>query len=321
MTVALLFSPQGSQSVGMGRELAEASPAAAAVFEAADAALGWAVSTLAWQGPQELLDDTRQTQPCLVAASVACLRALEEELAGHRETLTPVLVAGHSAGEYAALVAAGSLSVADALRLVAGRGALMADANVSGGMVAVIGLDRAAVASVVASLGEGPDVVVANDNAPGQIVISGTPEALGAASERLREAGARRLIPLNVSGPFHSPLMAGLGTELARSFDTATWRDADPPVVSNVTAEPVRDAAEIRELLARQVHSPVEWVHSVQRMVAEGVDTFVECGPGGALTGMVRRIEPAARILTVFDLASLAESTSALLAADSRIAV
>jgi [acyl-carrier-protein] S-malonyltransferase len=164
-------------------------------------------------------------------------------------------------------------------------------------------------------------VVVANDNAPGQIVISGTPEALAAASERLREAGARRLIPLNVSGPFHSPLMAGLGSELARVLDTVPWRDADPPVVSNVTAEPVRDGAEIRKLLARQVHSPVEWVHSVQRMVAEGVDTFVECGPGGALTGMVRRIAPAARILTVFDPASLAESTSALVDAHARIAV
>jgi [acyl-carrier-protein] S-malonyltransferase len=321
MSVALLFSPQGSQSVGMGRVLAEASLAAAAVFEAADAALGWAVSTLAWDGPQERLDDTRQTQPCLVATSVACLRALEEELARHSDTLTPTFVAGHSVGEYAALVAAGSLSVADALRLVSRRGALMADANVSGGMVAVIGLDRTAVAGIVASLGDGPDLVVANDNAPGQIVISGTPEALAAASERLREAGARRLIPLNVSGPFHSPLMAGLGIELARSFDTVTWQDADPPVVSNVTAEPVRDAAEIRELLARQVHSPVEWVRSVQRMVAEGVDTFVECGPGGALTGMVRRIAPAARILTVFDPASLAASASALLAADVGIAV
>jgi [acyl-carrier-protein] S-malonyltransferase len=197
----------------------------------------------------------------------------------------------------------------------------MADAQVSGGMVAVIGLERAVVSAAVASLDLGPDLVVANDNAPGQIVISGTPQALAAASEELRTAGARRLIPLNVSGPFHSLLMAGLGTELARSFATASWRDADPPVVSNVTAEPVRDAAEIRELLARQVHSPVEWVRSVQRMVAEGVETFVECGPGGALTGMVRRIAPAARILTVFDPASLEESASALLAAEVGLAV
>ena len=321
MTVALLFSPQGSQSVGMGRELAEASPAAAAVFQAADAALGWAVSTLAWEGPEELLNDTRQTQPCLVATSVACLRALEEELARHGERLAPVFVAGHSVGEYAALVAAGSLSVADAVKLVAQRGALMAGARVRGGMVAVIGLDRAAVAAVVASLNAGPDLVVANDNAPGQIVISGTPAATAAASDPLRAAGARLLIPLNVSGPFHSPLMAGLGTQLARSLRAATWRDADPPVVSNVTAEPVRDAAEIRGLLARQVRSPVEWVRSVQLMVAEGVDTFVECGPGGALTGMVRRIAPEAQILTVFDSESLSESSSDLLATDVGVAV
>jgi [acyl-carrier-protein] S-malonyltransferase len=321
MSVALLFSPQGSQSVGMAHELAEASPAAAAVFQDADAALGWAVSTLAWEGPEEQLNDTRQTQPCLVATSVACLRALEEELARHGERLAPSFVAGHSVGEYAALVAAGSLSVADALTLVAKRGALMADAQVSGGMVAVIGLDRVAVGDVVATLDAGPDLVVANDNAPGQIVISGTPQTLAAASELLRAAGARRLIPLNVSGPFHSPLMAGLGTELARAFGAVTWRDAEPPVVSNVTAEPVRDAAEIRELLAHQVHSPVEWVRSVRRMVADGVDTFLECGPGEALTGMVRRIAPTARILTVFDPDSLAESASALLAADVGVAV
>lgn len=321
MSVALLFSPQGSQSVGMGRALAGTSPAAAAVFQAADAALGWPVSTLAWEGPEERLNDTRQTQPCLVATSVACLRALEEVLARRGERLAPAFVAGHSVGEYAALVAAGSLSVGDALQLVSQRGALMADAQVDGGMVAVIGLDRPAVAAVVAALDLGPDLVVANDNAPGQIVISGTPQALAAASEPLRAAGARRSIPLKVSGPFHSPLMAGLGEELARSLAGAAWQDADPPVVSNVTAEPVRDAAEIRELLARQVHSPVEWVRSVRRMVDEGVDTFVECGPAGALTGMVRRIAPEARILNVFDPDSLAESAAALSPTDIGVAV
>jgi [acyl-carrier-protein] S-malonyltransferase len=315
MRVALLFSPQGSQSVGMGRELAAGSPAAEEVFEAADAALGWRVSTLAWEGPEKQLNDTRQTQPCLVATSVACWRAFEEELAFRGERLDPAFVAGHSVGEYAALVAAGALSVPDAMHLVARRGTLMADANVSGGMVAVIGLDRDAVAAIVASVSAGADLVVANDNAPGQVVISGTPAALAAASEPLRAAGARRSIPLKVSGPFHSPLMAGVGAELARAFATARWHDADPPVVSNVTAEPVHDADEIRALLARQVNSPVEWVRSVRRMAAEGVDTFIECGPGGALTGMVRRIVPEARTLDVFDAASLAESVDALLGA------
>ena len=315
MSVALLFSPQGSQVVGMGRELADASPGARRVFETADAALGWSVSSLAWNGPdEEQLNDTRQTQPCLVAASVACLRALEEELAFRGERhLLPAFVAGHSVGEYAALVAAGALSVADAVRLVARRGELMADAGVSGGMVAVIGLDRDAVAAVVASLDAGPDLVVANDNAPGQVVISGTPEALAAVAPALRDAGARRSIPLRVSGPFHSPLMEGVGAELAIALKDAAWHDADPPVVSNVTAEPVRDATEIRALLARQVYSPVEWVRSVRRMAADGVDTFVECGPGGALAAMVQRIVPGARTLAVFDSASLAESADALL--------
>jgi [acyl-carrier-protein] S-malonyltransferase len=319
VTVALLFSPQGSQSVGMGRELAAVSPAAAAVFREADLALGWSVSSLAWNGPEEELNDTRQTQPCLVATSIACMRALREELDGMGERLSPAFVAGHSVGEYAAVVAAGALTVTDAVRLVARRGELMADASVAGGMVAVIGLDRQAVASVVASLGVGDDLVVANDNAPGQVVISGTPDALLAATEPLRAAGARRSIPLNVSGPFHSPHMAGIGAELARALASADWHDAEPPVVSNVTAEGVRDAAEIRDLLARQVRSPVEWVRSVRRMADEGADTFVECGPGNALTGMVRRIVPGARTLTVFDRASLEASADALAGQVARV--
>ena len=188
----------------------------------------------------------------------------------------------------------------------------MADAGVNGAMVAVIGVDREVVASVVASLGLGADLVVANDNAPGQVVISGTPGALAMVAEPLRVAGARRSIPLNVSGPFHSPHMAGIGAELARALAAADWHAAEPPVVSNVTAEPVSDADEIRDLLARQVHSPVEWVRSVRRMADEGVATFVECGPGNALTGMVRRIMPGARTLNVFDPASLAASADAL---------
>ncbi|MBA3688984.1 MAG: ACP S-malonyltransferase [Chloroflexi bacterium] len=319
MTVALLFSPQGSQSVGMGRELAAISPAASAVFRQADEALGWSVSSLAWDGPEEELNHTRQTQPCLVTTSIACLRALEEELDGMGETLAPAFVAGHSVGEYAALVAAGALSVADAVRLVARRGELMANARVSGGMVAVIGLDRDAVAVVVSSLGLGSDLVVANDNAPGQVVISSMPDALAAAATPLRAAGARRSIPLNVSGPFHSPHMVAIGAELARALATAEWHDAEPPVVSNVTAGPVRDAAEIRDLLGRQVYSPVEWARSVRRMVADGVDTFVECGPGNALAGMVRRIVPSARTLNVSDPASLAAAADALAGAAVRV--
>lgn len=312
MSLALLFSPQGSQSIGMARDLADAWPSAAETFAQADEALDWSVSDVAWNGPAERLNDTRQTQPCLVAASVACLRALEGAMAAEGVELAPQFVAGHSVGEYAALVAAGVLSAPDAIRLVGKRGELMAAASVDGGMTAVIGLDRAAVEEAVAAAASPADLVVANDNAPGQVVISGTRAALIAAEPVLREAGARRIIPLPVSGPFHSPWMAHVTDALAEAFETVEWSDARIPVVSNATGEPLNDAETIRNLLAEQVRSPVEWVASVLRMADEGVDTFVECGPGAALTGMVKRIVPGARTLNVSDAASLAATVRQL---------
>ena len=307
MSVALLFSPQGSQAVGMGRDLAEGVPAARAVFDAADAALGWSVSELAWSGPEERLNDTRYTQPALLTASVAALAALRE-----RVDPRPSFVAGHSVGEYAALVAAGVLAFGDALRLVVRRGELMAAQPGDGGMVAVIGLDREAVQRAVEVVASPADLVVANDNAPGQVVLSGTREALGAAEAALHAAGARRLIPLNVSGAFHSPLMAEVSDRLAEAFATVAWHDATVPVVSNVHAEPEREAGRLRNLLAEQVRSPVEWVASVRRMRDAGVGTFIECGPGSALTGMVKRIAPDARTLNVADVAGLQASVQAL---------
>jgi [acyl-carrier-protein] S-malonyltransferase len=312
MSLALLFSPQGSQSVGMGRDLAEAFPAAAEAFAAATDALGWSVADVAWNGPVERLNDTRQTQPCLVTTSIACLRALQQAVARSGQRLSPSFVAGHSVGEYAALVASGVLRTADAIRLVGRRGELMAAATVDGGMTAVIGLDRGAVADAIAAAASPADLVIANDNAPGQVVISGTRAALLAAEPVLREAGARKIIMLPVSGPFHSPWMADVTDALATAFEGVRWSDADPPVVSNVSAEPVTDAGRIRGLLAEQVRSPVEWVASVRRMVADGVDTFVECGPGNALAGMVRRIVPGAQTLNVADQASLAATLRAL---------
>ncbi len=312
MSLALLFSPQGSQVPGMGRELASVSPTAAAAFATADVTLGWSVSDLCFSGAEERLSDTRQTQPCLVTTSIAAWLALEEARAARGDQLRPTYVAGHSVGELAALAAGGVLSVADAVRLAALRGQLMADAAVPGGMVAVIGLDRAMVGAVVEAQGAGDELVVANDNAPGQVVISGSEEALAAVERPLRAAGARRAIRLRVSGPFHSPAMRRVGEQLRATFDGLAWHDASVPVVSNVTAEPVSDAAELRGLLARQVSSPVEWVHSMRRLVGEGVDTFVECGPGGALVGMLRRIAPEVRAFSVSDATSLEATAAAL---------
>jgi [acyl-carrier-protein] S-malonyltransferase len=300
MSLALLFSPQGSQAIGMGRELAAGSTAAAAAFDEADATLGWSVSDTCWSGPAERLNDTRQTQPCLLTASIAALRALEE-----RADLRPAVVAGHSVGEYAALVAAGVLDFPAALRLVSRRAELMAGADRDGAMAAVIGLDRSAVERVVDSVGRPTELVVANDNAPGQVVISGHRDALAAAEEPMRVAGARRVMPLPVSGAFHSPLMAGVAEQLASAFEAERWTDARIPVVSNVTAEPLTDAHRIRALLAEQVRSPVEWVRCVERMVADGVDTALELGSGVALVGMVRRIAPELRTAAVTDAATL----------------
>lgn len=315
MSLALLFSPQGSQAIGMGRELAAVDATARSVYERADAVLDWSVREVCWSGPAERLNDTRQTQPCLLTTSVAVLRALEA-----RAEVRPAFVAGHSVGEYAALVAAGVLDFEAALRLVARRGALMAAAGDGGGMLAVIGLERHAVERVVDAVARPTELVVANDNAPGQVVVSGTSDALHAADAALRAAGARRVLPLPVSGAFHSPLMAPVAEELARAFDAEDWRDAALPVVSNVDAEAHRDADRIRALLAEQVRSPVEWVRSIEGLVADGVDTMIELGAGSALVGMVRRIAPEVRAVAVNDAASL-DAAVALLAQPAKAPV
>ncbi|MGH2386015.1 MAG: ACP S-malonyltransferase, partial [Candidatus Limnocylindria bacterium] len=225
----------------------------------------------------------------------------------------PRLVGGHSVGEYAALVAAGVLDFGASLRLVARRAALMAAVDVDGGMSAVLGLDRATVEAVVATVGRPTELVVANDNAPSQVVISGHRDALSAVEAPLRAAGAKRIVRLPVSGAFHSPLMAGVADGLAAAFEKEDWHDAQVPMISNVTAEPVTDAGRIRALLSEQVRSPVEWVRSVERMCDEGIDLAVECGSGNALTGMLKRIAPGMRTANVVDLASL-EAAAQLLA-------
>jgi [acyl-carrier-protein] S-malonyltransferase len=295
----------------MGRQLADVSDGARAAFEEADAALGWSVSSTCWDGPEERLNDTRQTQPCLLTTSVAAYRALAD-----RGRVQPSFLAGHSVGEYAALVASGVLGLAAALRLVQRRAELMAVADGEGGMAAVIGLEREAVEAAVESVARPTELVVANDNAPGQVVISGRRDALAAAEEAMRASGARRFLRLPVSGAFHSPLMGSVADELADAFEAEEWHDAAVPVVSNVTAEAVTDASRIRALLAEQVRSPVEWVAVVRRMAGDGVDTMIECGAGTALVGMVRRIAPEMTTGSVVDAATL-EASTALLAGEA----
>jgi [acyl-carrier-protein] S-malonyltransferase len=223
-------------------------------------------------------------------------------------------------GEYAALVVAGVLTLPAALRLVARRAELMTGVDAHGGMAAVIGLERDTVQEVVDALARPTELVVANDNAPGQVVLSGLSECLDAVIEPMGAAGARRVMRLPVSGAFHSPLMAGVAEDLATAFESEEWRDARVPVLSNVSAEPLTDSGRIRALLAEQVRSPVEWIGCVRRMVAGGVDTMIECGSGAALIGMVRRIAPEVRTGTVTDAASL-ESAVGLLSAPARATV
>lgn len=287
--LAFVFPGQGSQKVGMGRDWAEAFPASRAVFEEADRVLGFGLTRLCWEGPDEELTLTANLQPALVATSVAILRAVETT--GAR----PVAVAGHSLGEYSALVAAGTLELADALRLTRRRGELMQQAVPvgEGAMAAILALDDRAVAEIVAEAAGGEVLSVANLNAPGQVVIAGHHAAVLRAVEIARERrGKPRLLP--VSAPFHCPLMAPARAGLAPLLAATTFRDPTVPVVTNVDAAAAATGAAARAALERQVDSPVRWVESVEAMIDGcGVETFVEVGPGAVLLNTIKRIRPA----------------------------
>lgn len=288
MAIACVFPGQGSQFVGMGRDLAEHSEIAAEVFRAVDAALKEALSSICWEGPEERLRLTAYTQPALLAHSIAAWRMLE------RRGLKPVAMAGHSLGEYSALVASGALPLEDAALLVHRRGQFMQEAVPvgEGAMAAVLGLDDAVVtAACEEASSAGSEVVPANFNAPGQVVIAGAAAAVERALALARERGARRAIPLNVSAPFHSPLMAPAREALEPHLRRATWSDPVVPVYRNVDAEPVRDAASSLDGVIRQVDAPVQWTDTVRRLVQDGVDTVVEVGAGNVLCGLARRIE------------------------------
>lgn len=295
--IAAVFPGQGSQKPGMGRNLVETNAAAKEVFQQVSEAVGMDLEVLCFESDEETLRRTENAQLALFTCGVAAFRAL-----GHP---TIAAVAGHSVGEYAALVAAGVFSLEDGARLVQTRGRLMAQSGQihPGTMAAVLGLERAALEEACAEAGG--IVVVANDNCPGQLVISGEVEAVKKAGEIAQAKGAKRVLPLNVSGAFHSPLML----EPAREMGIAL-RDVmvQPPVVSvysNVTSWPVEEAAEVHDLLERQLSSPVRWTESVQNMIATGVDTFIEFGVGEVLCGLIRRIDKGVRTLAVQDAAGL----------------
>jgi [acyl-carrier-protein] S-malonyltransferase len=307
---ALLFPGQGSQELGMGQDLAEAFPQARQVYDEADAILGFSLSSLCFGGPKEVLDDTINTQPAIFVTSLATMRVLEAE--GKLQSpvaVAPAMVAGHSLGELTALVAAGAMEFADGLRLVWERGRLMklAGERNPGGMAAVLKMDDAQVEKACKQASEqtGKAVQIANYNSPGQVVISGDKEALSQAVELLRERGGRRIIPLAVSIAAHSPLMATVVQEYRAAVDATPLQMPSVPVVANISARPLLSVDEIRDELAGQLTWPVRWTSSVQWMSEQGVTHFVEVGPKDVLSKLVKRINPAARVLSVGDVTSI----------------
>ncbi|MBT2292558.1 ACP S-malonyltransferase [Paenibacillus albidus] len=297
--IAFIFPGQGAQSVGMGRDVFEAVPASRAIFEKGDEVLGFPLSKLVFEGPDSELKQTVNTQPALLTASIAYLEALRGQ------GLTPDYVAGHSLGEYSALVAAGVLSYEDAVKLVRLRGRFMEEAvpGGQGAMAAVLGAEREALAELCRIISaEAGAVELANVNCPGQIVVSGTAAGVNAVVQRVKEAGGKRAIPLEVSGPFHSSLMKEAADRLAAELMSVTFNKPSVPVIVNVTAAPVTDPEEIRELLVRQVYSPVLWEDSVNWLLKDGVDTFVEIGSGSVLTGLIRKIDKNVKLVNINSL-------------------
>ncbi|SFB57882.1 [acyl-carrier-protein] S-malonyltransferase [Cohnella sp. OV330] len=303
--IAFVFPGQGAQAVGMGKDAAEAFEASRHVYEAADRALGFSVSALCFEGPEDSLRQTANTQPALLATSVALLEAFKAR------GVKPDYVAGHSLGEYSALVAANVLDFADAIRLVRARGTFMEEAVPSGqgAMAATLGAEREALEALCRDISaSGAQVELANVNCPGQIVVSGTAAGVAAVVERGKEAGAKRVIPLEVSGPFHSSLMRPAADRLSAKLDEVAFRDAEVPVIANVTATAVSEGARLRELLVEQVVSPVLWEDSIRYLIGEGVDTFVEIGSGAVLAGLIKKIDKSVRIVSVNSAAGVNEA-------------
>ena len=301
-----MFPGQGSQQVGMAEELAEVYPDARAVFSEADDVLDVALSRICFEGPEDVLTDTINAQPALFASSMAALCAIQAEL-GYLPR--PALFAGHSMGEYTALAAAGCIDFADGLRLVRERGRLMKEAGAKqpGRMAAVIGLSEEVVAQVCAEVAEASGGVaqIANDNCPGQIVVSGDEDSIAAAMSGLEKAGARRVVPLAVSIAAHSPLMAPAASQLEATIETVEVRDPLAPLIGNTSGRPLDNAGAICQELNAQLTGSVKWTASMKYALDAGVETAVEIGPGSVLTGLMRRIDRKGKRANVADAADV----------------
>ncbi|HOI81322.1 MAG: ACP S-malonyltransferase [Thermovirgaceae bacterium] len=300
MKYAIVFPGQGAQEVGMGRDLFESFVPSRSVFERSDEALGFSLSRIIFAGPDDELKKTEYAQPAILTMSMAVHRCLEEETGVE---FAPEFVAGHSLGEYTALVASGTLSLEDGVRLVHLRGKLMQEAVPlgKGSMAAIIGLDRESVISIceeVSSLGV---CQAANFNAPGQIVISGEREAVDKAVSMCKDAGAKRALPLKVSAPFHCSLMRPVADRLRESFSRCSWNRPKWPLIANVSAGLVSDVESIQEALFLQTFMPVLWSGSIELMISRGVRSFLEVGPGSVLSGLIKRISADSRCLSVND--------------------
>jgi [acyl-carrier-protein] S-malonyltransferase len=307
--IAFLFPGQGSQYAGMGKDLAEKFPAARQVFEEADAAIGFALSEVCFNGPAEQLQLTENTQPAILAVSVAALRAMESE-----GFAAPDYVAGHSLGEYSALVAAGSLSLTDAVRTVRARGRYMQEAVPvgNGAMAAILGADLNVVVAACKEAGQGQVCSAANINSANQVVIAGDSDAIDRVIVLVKERGAKRAVKLKVSAPFHCALMKPAQERLAADLQSISFADLQVPVVTNVDAGMVTTGEQAREALIRQVTQPVRWLESVEFLTGHGVQSLVEIGPGKVLSGLVRQIDRNLSCVNIEDEASLRAAREAL---------
>ena len=306
--LAFVCPGQGSQTPGMGKALAQASPAAATVFAEADSALGEDISELAWAGPADRLDLTENAQPALLAASIAYLAAVRERWAALGIDEPPVaFAAGHSMGQYSALVAAEVISLEDGVRLVRERGRLMQASGQGrdGAMAALIGLDDARLPELVEAASQHGVFVVANRNAPGQVVVSGERPAIEAGAELAKSLGAKRAIVLPVSVAAHSPLMAEAADGMRKALTGIVFHDPDVPLLANQDGRPIETAEGCRTELVEHLTAGVDWIRAVERMAAAGVTTFVEIGPGRVLTGLIKRIAPEAEVIAADDPGSL----------------